>query len=155
MFHIHALKSEAFSSLYGLSDSELESRGMVPVLADAYPGYPCRVSLDFAALGSRMILLNYHHHDVSTPYRSNHAIYVRDGAETLCLEPGDLAPVLKRDTPVAVRAFGASGLLKTAELVQGPKSGPVFDRLLEAEEVDYLHVHFAAYGCYALRVTRG
>ena len=155
MFQIHALKSEYFSSLYGLSDAELKEKGMVPVQADAYPGYPCRVSLDFAAIGTRLILMNYQHHDVNTPYRSNYAIFVRDGAETIALEPGELAPVLKRDTPVAVRAFAASGILKTAELVQGPQSGLVFERLLEREDVNYLHVHFAAHGCYALRVNRG
>lgn len=155
MFQVLALESADFSHLYGLSDEALRAQGIVPVIADANPGYPCRVSLDFAPLGERLLLMNYEHHAAESPFASRYAIYVRDGAQSLDLEPGELPPVFQRRSPIAVRAFDGAGMLKTAELVEGPEAGAVFNRLLDREDIDYIHAHYAAYGCFAAQVVRG
>ena len=63
MFQISALPSERFSHLYGLSDEDLDAAGVVVRVADAKPGYPCRVTLRDAEPGTRMLLLNYEHQD--------------------------------------------------------------------------------------------
>jgi hypothetical protein len=154
MFQVLALEGADFSHLYGLSDVTLREQGIVPVTADACPGYPCRVSLDFAPVGERLLLMNYQHHDTQSPFASNYAIYIRDGAQSLDLEPGELPPVFQRRSPIAVRAFDKAGMLKSAEIVEGPEAGGVFNRLLDNEGISYLHAHYAAYGCFAAQVVR-
>jgi len=154
MFQVMALDKTDFSHLDGLGDEALKAMGVVPVIADACPAYPCRVSLDFAPVGERVFLLNYTHHKAETPFRSNYAIYVRECVQTLELEPGELPPVFQRRSPIAVRAFDKTGMLRSAEIVEGPDAGEVFNRLLDQDHIAYLHAHYAAYGCYAAEVVR-
>jgi len=39
-------------------------------------------------------------------------------------------------------------------LVDGKELEPVLEQLLAPSNVDYLHIHFAAAGCYAARAER-
>ena len=43
---------------------------------------PCRISLTDATPGDELILVNYEHHAVASPYRMRFAIYVRQGERT-------------------------------------------------------------------------
>lgn len=79
-FRIHALLEEAFKPLLALSDNELRARDGRRVMADASGGFPCRVSLQDAVEGERLLLLPYEHHRVDTPYRASGPIYVRENA---------------------------------------------------------------------------
>ena len=68
-----------FLPLFGLSDGELSVRGIRRETADdSVPGFPCRVTLAEAAPGETLLLLNFEHQPARTPYRSAHAIYVRE-----------------------------------------------------------------------------
>ena len=100
------------------------------------------------------MLINHKHHNVDGPYGSNYAIYVRQNVKSIKLAPRQLPPVFLRASPIAVRAFDADGLLKSAEIAMGPETGPVFERLLSDERISYLHAHYAAYGCFAARINR-
>jgi hypothetical protein len=40
------------------------------------------------------------------------------------------------------------------ELVKGAEVEPVIERLLADDRAAYLHIHFAAPGCYAAKVMR-
>src|ERR1700760_3701208 len=80
-FQISGLSVAAFSRFFGLSETELAEHQIVRHTADQSPGFPCRVSLRDAEVGETLLLLNYEHLDVSTPYRSKYAIYVREFAE--------------------------------------------------------------------------
>jgi hypothetical protein len=53
-----------------------------------------------------------------------------------------------------VRAFGADAMMIGYELVEGEKLEGAIERLLADPRAAYLHVHFAAPGCYAARVDR-
>ena len=46
------------------------------------------------------------------------------------------------------------GMMLTFELVKGTEVEPVIERLLADDRAAYLHVHFAAPGCYAAKVVR-
>lgn len=153
MFQISALPSERFSHLYGMSDEELDAAGVVVRVADAKPGFPCRVTLRDAEPGTRMLLLNYEHQDAATPYRSRHAIFVCDGATDAVLKPGEV-PEQMRSRLLSVRAFSEGGMMVEADVVEGYGAAETFTRLLANPETAYLHVHFAKYGCYAARVDR-
>ena len=79
-FRITGLPDEKFAPLFDLSDAELADRGAVRQIADArQPGYPCRISLTDSRPGDELILVNYEHHPVASPYRMRFAIYVRRG----------------------------------------------------------------------------
>jgi hypothetical protein len=82
-FRIIGLPAERFSHLFALSDGELAAQGAVRQIADARtPGSPCRISLTDAKPGDELVLVNYEHHDVDSPYRMRFAIYVRKGEQT-------------------------------------------------------------------------
>ena len=82
-FRIRGLAAEHFAPLFAMSDAALAERGAVRRIADARePGYPCRISLTDSKAGDELILVNYEHHAVASPYRMRFAVYVRRGEET-------------------------------------------------------------------------
>ena len=152
-FQVRALPAREFESLFGQSEAALRQAGVVVQMADAKPGFPCRVSLRDAEPGERVLLLNYEHQKAATPYRSAHAIYVIDGAEEAKPEAGDVPEELASRL-LSVRAFSEDGMILGAEVVEGRQAAPLFERMLADPRVGYLHVHYAKYGCYAARVER-
>jgi Protein of unknown function (DUF1203) len=152
-FQVVGLPSSLFGSLYGLSEKELAERGVEVKIADAPTGFPCRVSLRDAPVGTRMLLMNFEHQPANTPYRSRHAIFVEDGAEEA--HPGvNQVPEVLASRTLSVRAFDESGQMLDAAVVNGREAGPAFERLLAVPGAAYLHVHNAGRGCYAARVER-
>ena len=152
-FRVVGLPSSAFRPLYGLSDEELAERGVEVHIADSPRGFPCRVSLRDAPVGSRMLLLNFEHQPAATPYRSSHAIFVEDGAEEAHPGVNEVPEVLASRT-LSVRAFDLLGQMVDGVVVNGREAGPLFERLLSVPGTAYLHAHNAGRGCYAARVER-
>jgi Protein of unknown function (DUF1203) len=152
-FQISSLPSAKFSHLFGKSDDELRAAGVVVKTADSKPGFPCRVTLQDAEPGTRMLLLNFEHQDAPTPYRSSHAIFVIDGAREAQLTPGKV-PEQLRSRLLSVRAFSEDGMLLDANVVEGAGAADLFEQMLRNKRAAYLHVHFAKFGCYAARVDR-
>lgn len=152
-FRVVGLPSSLFRSLYGLPEKELAEQGVEVRVADAPTGFPCRVSLRDAPVGSRMLLLNFEHQPANTPYRSRHAIFVQDGAEEVRPGVNEVPEVLASRT-LSVRAFDGAGQMVDAAVVNGREAGPAFERLLAVPGAAYLHVHNAGRGCYAARVER-
>lgn len=149
-FRITGLPAEPFANLFALSDEELRARGAVRRIAEG--NSPCRVSLTDAQPGDELILVNYEHHPVDSPYRMRFAIYVRRGEEQF--DALDQIPEQLRIRTLAVRAFDANGMMVEWELADGQQVEPVIERLLANPASAYLHIHFAAPGCYAARVDR-
>jgi hypothetical protein len=152
-FRIRGLPAEQFAPLFKLSDEELTEKGAVRQIADARdPGYPCRVSLTDSKPGDELILVNYEHHPVDSPYRMRFAIFVRKGDATF--DAVDAVPEQLRKRTLAVRAFDAGAMMVGHELIDGAKIESAIARLFANPQAAYLHVHFAAPGCYAARVDR-
>jgi len=153
LFRITGLPAETFQPLFALSDEELAVRGAVRRIADDRdPGYPCRVSLTDSKPGDHLILANYEHHAVDSPYRMRFAIYVREGEERY--DAVDEVPEQLRKRLLAVRAFDANAMMVGWELTEGRALEAVIRRLLADPCASYLHAHFAAAGCYAARIDR-
>jgi uncharacterized protein DUF1203 len=70
VFQISALPLDHFKELFSLDDESLVARGAKRYVADRTPGFPCRVSLEDAALGERVILAPFCHQPESSPYRA-------------------------------------------------------------------------------------
>jgi Protein of unknown function (DUF1203) len=122
-------------------------------VADARkPGYPCRISLTDAHEGDELLLVNYEHHAVHSPYRMRFAVYVRKGEETY--DAVDQVPEQLRIRQLAVRSFDSRAMMLDWKLVDGRELESAIDRLFADSKAAYLHIHFAAPGCYAARVER-
>lgn len=152
-FRISGLSLGQFSPLFALSNEELARHGAVRKIADERPGFPCRVSLQDAAIGESLILLNHEHLPVASPYRSSHAIYVREAAQEAILAV-DEVPELLRIRLLSLRAFDRDGMMRAADVVHGSAIEPVIEQMLADSNVEYLHIHNAKPGCYAARVER-
>lgn len=152
-YRIQGLPAEKFAPLFQMSDVELSVQGAVRRIADARErGYPCRVSLTDSQPGDELILVNYEHHAVASPYRMRFAIYVRRGEEMF--DAVDTVPDQLRGRTLAVRAFDTAGMMVGWDLIEGEKLEGAIGRLFAEPHADYLHIHFAAPGCYAARVER-
>ncbi len=152
-FRIRGLPAETFTPLFALSDEELKQQGAVRRIADARnPGYPCRVSLTDSRPGDELILTNYEHHAVASPYRMRFAVYVRRGEQTF--DEVDAVPDQLRKRTLAVRAFDAEAMMIGFELIDGANLEDAIERQFADPHAAYLHIHFAAPGCYAARVER-
>jgi len=149
-FRITGLPAENFDHLFALSDAELAAHGAVR--RNAPGALPCRISLTDATPGEEVILTNYEHHAVDSPYRMRFAIYVRQGESTY--DAVDRVPEQLRQRTLAVRAFDKDGMMVERELVEGTALEDSIERLLALSSAAYLHVHFAAPGCYAARIDR-
>ncbi len=149
-FRITGLPAEHFAHLFALPDAELAAHGAVRRIAGA--PHPCRVSLTDATPGDEVILTNYEHHAVASPYRMRFAIYVRPGEETF--DAVDSVPVQLRRRTLAVRGFDDKGMMTGWELIEGIWLEEAIERQFAEPRAHYLHIHFAAPGCYAAKVER-
>ncbi len=152
-FQICGLPVASFSPLFGLSDAELAKRSIVRHIADKTPGFPCRVSLRDAEPGQTLLLLNFEHLSVASPYRSSHAIYVREFAEEARLGVNEVPEVLRRRL-LSLRAFDGNGMLLDADVADGQDIESFINRMFERPDVDYIHLHNAKPGCFAARADR-
>jgi hypothetical protein len=149
-FRISGLPAAPFAHLFALSDVQLAEHAAAREVAAGR--YPCRISLTDAEPGDTLILVNYLHQPANSPYRSCHAIYVREGETTY--DAIDEVPAQLRRRTLSVRGFDDAGMITEADLVEGPQLESLIERLFGNQRARYLHVHFAKPGCYAARVDR-
>jgi hypothetical protein len=152
-FRISALPLAPFEPFFALDDAALLARGARRCVADATPGFPCRVSLKDAAPGERLVLLNFEHQPALSPYRASGPIFVRETARQAAPEIGEV-PESLRLRLLSVRAYDVADLIAEAEVVEGSDLEPLVARFLDDDAIAYLHVHYARRGCYAARIDR-
>ncbi|HEY8617394.1 DUF1203 domain-containing protein [Phenylobacterium sp.] len=151
---VSGLPLGAFQPLFGLADAALAQRGVIRMRADARPGFPCRITLEDAAPGDTVLLLNYEHQAAATPYRSSHAIFVNESAREAARYVASVPPALAVRPMISLRAFDEAGMMVDAALAPGAEWDEAIRRLLAAPGAAYLHAHNAGRGCYAARVDR-
>jgi hypothetical protein len=152
-FRVTGLDPEPFRHLFGLSEEALAAYGARRVPVDDSPGFPDRVELRDLDVGETALLLNFTHQPAATPYRSCHAIFVREGAERR-YDAVDEVPLAMRGRTISLRAFDPRGDMVDADLVEGREMTGLIERFLENPRVSYLHAHYAKRGCYAALITR-
>jgi hypothetical protein len=153
-FRITGLDLGQFASLAAMSDDELVHYNARRYTASEYPGFPCRVTLDDAQPGEEVILLNFEHLPVDSPYRASHAIYVRTNAARRYEGRDQVPPALARRL-LSVRGFDTDGMMVSGEIVDGVNLAPYIETQLADARVAYLHAHYARRGCFAARIDRG
>ena len=152
-FQVRALDKTPFEPLFAMDDAKLAACRALRTTADTSPGFPCRVSLQDAAVGETVILVNYEHQPAETPYRASHAVWVRAGAQTARPAPGDVPQQLRTRT-LSLRAFDAQGMIAAADLVDGREVEGLIEVMFADPAIAYIHAHFAKPGYFAARTER-
>jgi hypothetical protein len=152
-FQVSGLDYAEFAPLFGMTEAQLAQRNIVRRVADKRPGFPCRVSLRDAEPGETLLLLSYEHLAVASPYRSRHAIYVRENASRATPAPNEIPEVLATRL-LSLRAFDKNGMMIDADVTDGRSAGAVIHRLLSNSHVAFVHAHNAKQGCFAARIDR-
>ena len=149
-FQIKALEPKQFAA------TPEESATVRCLEATTNPGFPCRVSLEDAKLGERVLALHYLHHDVDSPYRASGPIFVR----ALALQgkgrslQRDEVPDFLRHRQLSIRGFDAKTMMVYAIAGSGAGLEKLIAAAFDNSEVDYLHIHNAAPGCFMCKVER-
>ncbi|MBN9531986.1 MAG: DUF1203 domain-containing protein [Alphaproteobacteria bacterium] len=152
-FRVSGLAAAPFQPLFALSDEVLAARAICRVIADEKPGFPCRVSLEDANPGERLLLLPYEHQTALTPYRASGPIFVREQAGEAFDRVGEIPPVL-RSRLLSLRAYDGEGTMLDADVTEGGQVEDLIVRLFSDARVQTIHAHFARRGCYACRIGR-
>lgn len=152
-YRVEGLNPRAFESLFGMNDDELGSRGAVRVTADAPGCFPCRVTLEDAEPGEELMLLNHVSHDVPGPFRTAYAIFVRKNAAQAAIHEDCPPPILDRRT-LGLRGFDRAGMLRNASLAMPGECDARIRMLFDKPEIETIHAHNAAFGCFLARIER-
>ena len=152
-FQINALDPAPFAHLFSLSDEDLGKANISRMIVATKPGTPCRVSLADAEVGETVLLFNHLHQPANSPYRSCHAIFVRDGVKQAQPRIGDVPDVI-RSRLISVRLFDNQDMMVDADVVAGPAVAESLDRAFAKPDVAYVHLHYAKAGCFAASVVR-
>jgi len=146
-FKIKSLRSEEFSDLFTLSDAELSKRGIIRMIVDEKPGFPCRVSLEDAEIGEDVLLLSCQHHKTNSPYQSTGPIFVRKIAKTADLGVNEIPQMLTHRL-LSVRGFNELGMMIAAMVTEGTSLREILNKTFDNQEISYIHIHNAKPGCY-------
>lgn len=149
-YRITGLSAQPFAHLFGLSDAELAAHGALRFRGE---GLPDRVELRDTVGDETVLLVNHEHQPADTPYRSRHAIFVREQAGDT-FDAVDTVPAALRQRLLSLRAFDGQHLMVDADVAEGAALEPLIERLLARPDVAYVHAHFARRGCYAALIQR-
>jgi hypothetical protein len=104
-------------------------------------------------IGETAILLNYEHMDKPSPYRSSHAIFVREGGAE-AYDRIDEIPEVMRTRLLSVRSFSADGMMLDADVLSGTGLREWIEQSFADRTVEFIDVHNAKRGCFSGRVIR-
>ena len=152
-FRILGLEPEPFAPLFDLDDEALLARNVHRFVADEPHSAPCRVTLDDADPGERLLLMNYQHQPAVSPFRACGPIFVRETARRRFDQPGLVPPALTRRA-LSVRAYDGQAMMVKGQVAAGAEVGGLLEAWFQDDEVTEIHLHYAARGCFAARVVR-
>lgn len=152
-YRIIGIDPAPYLHLYGRSEEELASQGIVRMTVTQKPSFPCRVSLTDRDIGESMLLLNHVSHDVANPYRASHAIFVTEGLEEAAEYVDEIPPVFGPRV-LSLRGFDTSGMMANAILTQPGEADAGIRKLFENPAIAMIHAHNATRGCFSAKIER-
>lgn len=150
---VQGLDPRPFQPLFGLPDEELARLSVVRMVVTKKPSFPCRISLTDRDIGERVLLLNHVSHDVANPYRASHAIFVTEGAQEAAEYVDEVPPVFVPRV-LSLRGFDQGGMMVDALVAQPGEADRSVRKLFEDPQVEMIHAHNAARGCFAAAIRR-
>jgi len=152
-FRIEPLQKVTFQPMLSMSDQQLADYSARWVTADSDMGFPCRVSLEDAKPGERMLELNYTHHNVDSPYRASGPIFIKQNCTTADLCKNEV-PEMLRHRLLSIRAFCDDNSLAHAVVIHGAELESGIRSLFRDSTVAYIHIHNAMPGCFNCSAQR-
>jgi hypothetical protein len=152
-FRATGLSLSHFEPLFALSDAGLAARGIQRMIVDEKPGFPCRVTLEDAEPGERLLLLPFEHQPAHSPYRASGPIFVRERA-AMAFDKKDVVPPVLRGRMLSLRGYDTDDCIVVADVVSGDTVEEAIIRFFERADVRYIHVHNAKRGCFSCRIDR-
>ena len=152
-FRLSGLDPTTFIVLFERDDETLARSNIRRVRATAAFGFPCRISLEDAAVGEELLLLPFQHLPQASPYQASGPIFVRRGVAQSILAPGEIPPYVARRL-ISLRAYDAEHLMRDADVVDGASVAHALSALLARPEIAYVHLHNAKRGCYSCLAQR-
>lgn len=152
-FKLEALNYLDFEYLNDLSETELAENHIKKIIADKFPGFPCRVTLEDAAIGETVFLLNYDFHNVNSPYRASGPVFVRANQLTKKYAQNEI-PVMFNHRLLSIRGYNKEAMMIFADVCEGRFLKNKLSQMLENQEIEYIHLHNAKPGCYNCVVKR-
>ena len=161
-FRLSGLAPEPFAPLFRLSDRQLAARGIRRIIASAPLGYPCRVSLEDAAVGDELLLLSFEHLPGSSslatssavsPYRAAGPIFVARGRSRGVAAVDEVPPYVARRL-ISLRAYDAHDTMVDASVCDGIDVGRRLSTVFDDAAVAFVHLHNAGRGCFSCRADR-
>lgn len=152
-FRLVGLDATAFAPLFDLDDDALRARGARRRIATAASGFPCRISLQDAAVGEELLLLPFEHLAEDSPYRASGPIYVRRNAQARNLAAGEV-PEYVSARQISLRGYSERHLMVDALVCEGAEVAARIDSLFADPKIAYVHLHNARPGCYSCRAER-
>lgn len=152
-FQVSSLDALEFNHFFDLSEKELSSINAIKMIAKTNPGYPCRVSLEDAQIGEEVLLLNYEHHKVNSPYKASGPVFIRRNVKTANLKTNQIPEMLKHRL-LSLRAYNSSAIMIESETVKGENLADKIDMIFSNDLVNYIHIHNSGPGCYNCQINR-
>ncbi|KAJ0415050.1 hypothetical protein BJY00DRAFT_318244 [Aspergillus carlsbadensis] len=112
---------------------------------------PCRRCLTDAKVSETVLLTPYNPFLGSSPYTSPGPIFVHYPDCTAYICDGRVPEQQKRRT-ISVRAFDADHMMVDGIVVPGAELEGKLEEVFKDMKVDYVHLHYAGAGCFAVRV---
>jgi len=123
-------------------------------IVDAPTGYPCRITLEEARRGERVLLFRHRPFASDGPYAEEGPVFARLESPPAQLGQCELPPFLANRKLVSVKRYDARHAIAGAEVVNPEECGLAISRALDDQEVAYVHVRNAGYGCFLFRADR-
>jgi len=123
------------------------------LVADANPGYPCRVSLRDAEVGEKLLAISHTHLVAASPYQACGPIFVREQAvqaHPACNE----IPMMFKHRKLSVRAYDKQAWMIDAMVCDGNDLEQIIRALFNNKHASCLHIHNAGPGCFNCSVVR-
>jgi hypothetical protein len=152
-FQIKALPYHQFAHLFLVNEVELKNIGAIKMIADAFPGFPCRVSLQDANIGEEVILLPFQHHKTTSPYQAKGPIFIRKDVSEATLAINEI-PTMLLHRLLSLRCYNKDGIMINATVIEGKIVSETLYELFTNKEIAYVHIHNAKPGCYNCMVKR-
>lgn len=121
---------------------------------------PCRKCLKDGEVGDKMRLFSYDPWLGDCPYRQSGPIFVHEEpkCEKAEFSVGALMPEQQIRRPLSVRAFNQDHMMVDYDTISGSELLKRAEEFFKGEGeayAEYLNVHYAGPGCFAVRIDRG
>ena len=145
--------------LASLKNSQLDAQNKTPIALIAKGGEPLRDTFRCAVSGEEILLASYSPQQQQSPYKEFGPIFVSKACKQN--QKFDLSTLLTDDTEAAylrtqfvVKAYNDDEHIVIADIVTKATAMTKITEYSELKGVAYVQLRFAAFGCYAAKVTR-